>query len=224
MDSPSRWRTGRALIAPLLHYFLRLQVSGRKFLNPARAQIIACNHTSHLDPIVVGYACGFETAFLAKAELFRAGFLSRLLQAFHALPVNRGAGDVGALRRASALLRANRTIVLFPEGTRSVSGALQPFQPGVALLAILNDVPVVPAFVSGIRESFLPWLVDGDIARRQRAAGVPTEGAPGLRLPRVSVRFGAPLKPAGFERSKRGYQQFTEQLFAALRQLSRDRE
>jgi len=227
------WRFATTMLIPLLRIALKLRMEGRENIAQDHPQIIACNHTSHIDPVIAGYSAGLETAFLAKEEVFRASrFLGWLIRKYHSYPVNRGAGDVAALRKCSELLRQNRTLILFPEGTRSKPGNLQPLRPGVAMLAIMNNVPIVPAFISGVRRSFVPWIVDPDIIRYERErrtstdehGRTQTEGSLRFRLASLwdsSVRifFGRPLRPDGFQRSKDDYRRLTEQLYHALLEL-----
>jgi 1-acyl-sn-glycerol-3-phosphate acyltransferase len=216
------WRFATTMLIPLLRIALKLRMEGRENIAQDHPQIIACNHTSHIDPLIAGYSAGLETAFLAKEEVFRASrFLGWLIRKYHSYPVNRGAGDVAALRKCSELLGQKRTLVLFPEGTRSKPGNLQPLRPGVAMLAIMNNVPIVPAFISGVRRSFVPWIVDPDIIRYQQRT---QPGSFRFRLASLwdsSVRifFGRPLCPDGFQRSKDDYRRLTEQLHHAMLEL-----
>jgi 1-acyl-sn-glycerol-3-phosphate acyltransferase len=217
------WWVAIALLHPLMRLALRLRIEGRENLRRSGAQIIASNHTSQIDPVIVGYASGLETSFLAKEEVFRASpALAWLIRTYHAYPVNRGAGDVGALRRCSELLGSNRSVVLFPEGTRSKSGTLQALRPGVAMLSIMNRVPIVPAFVSGVRQSVVPWIVDPDIIKYNRRMNEPA-ARPKFRLSslghRVKVVFGKPIYPDGFQRNKEDYVKLTAQLRGVMLEM-----
>jgi 1-acyl-sn-glycerol-3-phosphate acyltransferase len=221
------WWLAVFLLHPLMRLILRLRIEGRENLDPQNAQIIAANHSSHVDPVIVGYASGLETSFLAKDEVFKASpFLAWLISKYHSYPVNRGAGDVGALRKCSELLGEKQTLALFPEGTRSKSGTLQALRPGVAMLSIMNGVPIVPTFISGVRRTIVPWLVDPDIVRYHKRA---VTGEPALSpfarfriatlwAPRVRVVFGRPIRPDGFQRTKEDYRTLTEQLQTVMLQ------
>jgi 1-acyl-sn-glycerol-3-phosphate acyltransferase len=217
------WRVAIALLVPLVRWILKLRVLGRENVVPGRGQIIAANHTSQMDPILVGCASGVETWFLAKGELFdfHPAF-AWLIRTFNSLPVRRGGMDVAAFKRASEVLQRNRTLVLFPEGTRSKDGPLQPLKAGVAKLAIDNHVPIVPAFIDGVRRSFLPWLVDPDIVKYHRRAN------PGrlrfrfalLFTSRITVRFGKPLAADGYAQNKTDYLRLTGELERVLQGMA----
>jgi 1-acyl-sn-glycerol-3-phosphate acyltransferase len=219
------WRFAIAALAPLVRGALKLRVLGRENVNPDRAQIIAANHNSQADPILVGCASGVETWFMAKGELFdfHPAF-AWLIRTYHAMPVRRGGFDVAAFKCASDVLRRNHTLVLFPEGTRSKDGPLQPLKAGVAKLAIDNRAPIVPAFIAGARSSFLPWLVDPDIVKYHRRVN------PGrlkfrfasLFTSRITVRFGKPLAADGYAETKTDYLRLTAELERALQGMARE--
>jgi 1-acyl-sn-glycerol-3-phosphate acyltransferase len=221
-----RWQFGKLVLTPLVRLALKLKVRGREHLSRSRPQIIACNHTSHIDPILVAYASGLETSFLAKEEIFRVSpAFAWLIRTYHAMPVSRGAGDLVAFRSCTALLGRGRSLVLFPEGTRSKTGELQTLRPGIAMLSIMNRVPIVPAFIRGVRQSFVPWIVDPDIIRwneRERPGRLRFR-AGSLLDSRVSVTFGAAMDPGEFQRERDDYRRFTAALaerMAGLAQVS----
>lgn len=112
--------------------------------------LIVCNHRSNWDPIVLGMSVrGRPVWYLAKEELFRRPLARFFLTRLHAIPLARGAGDIGAVKTALRALREGKILGMFPEGTRTKSGALQPFEAGAALLALRSKVPVVPAYIEG---------------------------------------------------------------------------
>lgn len=186
---------------------------GREHLSGG-PQILAANHVSNFDPLVVGWAARREVHFLAKEELFRQSRLfAWLIRSWNAWPLRRAAGDVGALKRCSWLLRRRQTLVLFPEGTRSKSGKISKFQPGVGMLAVLNKVSVVPTLIRGMDKSVVSTWVDRDFVRlglRQRHAH--------SRQP-VEVLFGASVSPVGFSRDRSGYEQMTQTIEQRVREM-----
>jgi 1-acyl-sn-glycerol-3-phosphate acyltransferase len=211
-----RWRIAWLVSYPLARVLFRLQVIGREQLRALGNQtgvIIAANHSSNFDPLLVGWAAAREIYFLAKQELFRYRPFAWLIKTWNALPVSRGGMDIGAIRRCSALLRHKRTLVLFPEGTRSPTGELGSFKPGVAMLAALNSVPVVPCHIDGINRSILSWWVDRDFVRRGLRSR-PQRCTP------IVVRFGEPIFPTDFPRNRTGYEQFTRLLESKIRAMA----
>ena len=146
------------------------EVRGREHVPETGAVIVASNHISFWDPPLVGTAAVRELSFLAKEELFRTPVLGPLIRAYNAIPIRRGVADVGGLTRAMDVLRAGRALLLFPEGTQVHGGELQRPRPGVGMLAVSTNTPVVPTFISGSNEP-KKWL---------------------FRLGRLRVRFGPP--------------------------------
>ena len=114
------------------------------------------------------------------------------------------------------------SLVLFPEGTRSRDGPLQPLKPGVAKLAIDNHVPIVPTFIAGARQSFLPWLIDPDIVKYHRRAnpGRMKFRFASLFTSRITIRFGKPLAPDGYAENKADYLRLTAELEQVLQGMA----
>lgn len=130
--------------------------------------IIASNHISALDPPALGVATDRELHFLAKKELFKFPPMRFVLRKLNAFPVDRGAGDIKALKTFISLLNQNNAIILFPEGTRSRDGELGKAKEGVGMLALRTKSDIIPVYVSGTRKV-------------RRAI---------FRKPRVKVKFG----------------------------------
>jgi 1-acyl-sn-glycerol-3-phosphate acyltransferase len=122
----------------------RFAVTGRGNLPRRGAMILAPNHLSNIDPVLVAYAALQPLSFIAKKELFAIPALGSLMRFANAFPVERGSSDRAALRSAETQLKAGHPLVIFPEGECSQNGALQPLLPGVALMALKCRVPVIP--------------------------------------------------------------------------------
>ncbi|MFH1220912.1 MAG: lysophospholipid acyltransferase family protein [Candidatus Eisenbacteria bacterium] len=125
------------------------RVTGRDRIPRSGPVIIASNHISYCDPPVVGSAVPREVHFMAKEELFKNRAFGWLIRQYNAIPLRRAVGDVGAVRKAVELLGEGRVVLMFPEGTRSLSGKLLKPKPGVGLIACLAGAPIVPAYVRG---------------------------------------------------------------------------
>jgi len=160
------------------------------------------NHSSLLDPPLVGGACPRQLTFLAKAELFDVPGFGRLIHALNARPVRREGADAAALRVALRVLEQGGALLVFPEGTRGPEGQLREPKPGAALLAVLSGAPVVPVFVRG---SGRAWPRG---RRLPRPAKVKVAFGPSLRFPR----------PAGGDR-KDYYDSVSRDMMAAIAQL-----
>ena len=115
------------------------------------AVIVAANHVSYFDPVVLGCGMHRPLTYLAKKELFDIPLLGQTIRWLGAYPTDRNAGGVAAVRAAIRVLRDGRCVGIFPEGTRNLSGdAAQ--KGGAALLASLTGATVVPAAIVGTRD------------------------------------------------------------------------
>jgi 1-acyl-sn-glycerol-3-phosphate acyltransferase len=126
-----------------------LKIYGRENLIEDGPAIYASNHASYLDPPLVGVACRKEVFYLARKTLFEKPVLGPLLPRINCIPVDRDRGDVGAVRTLLRLLKEGKRVVVFPEGTRSKDGNLQPARAGLGLIIAKSLAPVVPVRVFG---------------------------------------------------------------------------
>ncbi len=147
--NPTWYRLAKGAVGAVLRLWFRVEVVGAHHL-PKGPVVLCANHRSYWDPPLVGWALPRPAHFLAKEELFRVPFLGRLIASLGALPVRRGAADLGGIRRAVEVLRAGGALVVFPEGMRNRSGrSLLAGHPGAAYLALTAGAPIVPVAVSG---------------------------------------------------------------------------
>ena len=219
-----RWVLSWYFLYPLVKVFLGFKTEGRERLK--KRVIIAANHTSNLDPIMLGLASKRELFFPAKVELFRISkAFSGLLRSFNAFPLHRSVLDLGILRRFMYLLKRSVTVVIFPEGTRSKLGEFLPFKPGVALLAIATHTPVVPTYIYGIAQSFLSFGFDSDIRNptkeeKERGSFIRFFG----RKKRLGVRFGIPIDLKNLRRTREDYLHYTKKVNEEIKNLKKEVE
>lgn len=143
----------------LLPIYTRIEVTGMENIPPAGPVIIASNHLNDADPGILCTRIDRLIAYMTKAELFKIPGLSHFLRAFGAFPVRRGEADLGALRQASAVLAEGKVLCIFPEGTREgPDEVLAKAHPGAAMLALRQDVPVVPVAIRGSGRLELPKM------------------------------------------------------------------
>ena len=133
------------------------EVHGREHVPKSGAVIVASNHVSFWDPLLVGTAAIREQHYLAKEELFR-GLLGWLIRAYNAIPIRRGTADLSGLAKAKDVLRSGRSLILFPEGTRARGNELRPARPGLGVLAVATDAFIVPTSILG-SDRPRKWLV-----------------------------------------------------------------
>ncbi len=129
---------------------VRVRVLGRERI-PAGVCLFAANHTSSADaPAVVG-AIPRRVALILKESLFKFPIVGQAFSSAHFVPVNRRAHDsaVASVEKATEILRAGQSFLIYPEGTRSPDGRLQRFKKGAVVMAINAGVPIVPMVCSG---------------------------------------------------------------------------
>lgn len=189
------------IIFKILFFF---KASGRENLPKKGGCIIASNHLSYLDPIVLSIASPRILSFMAKQELFKNPFFAKLISALNAFPLQRGNADFKSIRFAINKLKDEGTLIIFPEGTRSTSGQINAGLSGVSMLAAKAKVPVVPTYIKGT-----------DIAL--------TSGAKKIRffVP-LSVHFAEPLhfnREVSKEKLRDEYQQFSRDIITEIQKL-----
>lgn len=162
-------------------------LEGEEVIDPARAQILVANHSSWFDVLALVAFLPGRSVFVAKKELERIPMFGPALTAMGHIFVNRGdrTQAVDSLESARrSLEESSPTVIMFPEGTRSPTGALQAFKKGAFVLAIQTGTELVPAAISGSR----------DVMRKGSL-----RVSPGT----VRVRFGAPIPVAGYDLARR---------------------
>jgi len=132
--------------------FHRIRIEGRENVPPGGCLIVS-NHVSYMDPTTVGWAVAREIYYLGRKSLFKPPFWSWFLPICNVLPIDRDSRDVSGLRRIIKMLKEVHAVLLFPEGTRSPNGTIQPAEPGAGLVALKAAVPVLPVRIFGTYES-----------------------------------------------------------------------
>jgi 1-acyl-sn-glycerol-3-phosphate acyltransferase len=150
------------------------KVYGRENLIEDGAAILASNHQSYLDPPCIGMACRNDIYYLARNTLYQRPLIGPLLKRLNTVPVDRDRGDVSSIKTIIRLLRSGHRVIIFPEGTRSSDGQLQPARAGLGMIIAKTLAPVVPVRVFGSFEA------------------LPRVG--GLKLRPVSVVVGKPMR------------------------------
>jgi len=113
--------------------------------------IVASNHLSFWDPVIVGCALPRPIIYMGKAELFDMPILGRIIKGLHAFPVRRGQSDISAIKKALTVLKNGDILGIFPEGTRSQTGEILEAMTGVVLIMEKSKAPVLPAKIYGSR-------------------------------------------------------------------------
>ena len=148
------YRITWCLCRAVLRVLRRWEVEGAGNLPAAGGVLVASNHVSYWDPLVVGCALHRRIHYMGKAELFRIPVLKTIIVALGTFPVHREAFARDAIRATLELLAQGRVVGIFPEGTRSKSGELLKPQLGAALVALKGGVPILPVGLLGTRGVF----------------------------------------------------------------------
>lgn len=111
--------------------------------------LLTSNHVSLHDPPLVAIFTKREMSFFAKSELFTVPLFGNVLKRLNAIPVNRGKGDRAALKVSVDALKNNKMLLMFPEGSRNLSGQLSPLQEGASFIAMKSNAPIVPVAIKG---------------------------------------------------------------------------
>jgi 1-acyl-sn-glycerol-3-phosphate acyltransferase len=139
----------KPIAVAVMRLLFRLEGRGMAHVPGTGPVLLVANHSSFLDPPLVGGVSPRPLSFMAKAELFRVPLFGGLIRRLNARPVRREGADAGALRTALRILQDGGVLLMFPEGTRGDEGSLREPKPGAAMLAVLSGAAVVPVFIEG---------------------------------------------------------------------------
>ena len=161
---------GLVTLCPL---YFRFKAKGKEHVPKKGGFILVSNHRSNLDPVVLSFASPRVLNFLARDTLFRNPAFSLFIRSLNAHAIKRGQADLGAIKLGIDILSRGEGLLIFPEGTRSVTGELGPGKPGVAMMALKARVPVIPAWIDGTQDAM-------------------PKGSSGIRPARITVTMGSP--------------------------------
>src|SRR6266436_6955213 len=133
--------------------FFRLRIIHPDRMIQAGPVILAMNHQSYLDPPLAGITCDRSIYFLARRTLMDTPVLGWLLPKLNVIPVNQEGIDRSALKALIRVIRSGNAALVFPEGSRTLDGSLQPAEPGLGLIIAKTLAPVVPMRIFGAHEA-----------------------------------------------------------------------
>lgn len=177
------WAIGRPTIGSAVKLIAPLRVYGAERVPMTGGLVVAANHFSWIDPPALGAASPRTLYFMAKVEAHRVPGLGQLMRSFGAFAVRRGESDRDAVRTMREIVRDGHALGMFAEGTRQKSGVPGSVQPGAAMVAINESVPLIPVALHG--------------SQRWR---------PGNFAP-VSLAWGEPMRFEGLPPGGRGYKE-----------------
>lgn len=138
-------------VRSFVRLFYRHRVYGKRHF-PKGGGMICSNHTSFLDPPLIGVSCPGIVHFLGRDTLFRSRFFAWLIGKLNCHPVRRGKGNAYAFKKALQLIQRGNKVVIFPEGRRAADGELHKGQPGVGMLVHRAGCQVIPVYIHGAYE------------------------------------------------------------------------
>lgn len=194
----------RFLLVIVFKIFFSLKITGRENIPRDDGCIIASNHLSYLDPVVLSVACPRILNFMAKEDLFEHWCFRKLITILNAFPIKRGQGDLKAIRFAIEKLKKKGALIIFPEGTRSITGNVVDSTSGVGLLAAKSGVAVIPTLITGTDRS------------------MPVKSKNIFLFTPITVHFSKPLKFSDLHldlRNKNDYQIFSNKLVERIKEL-----
>ena len=144
----------KALCWLLLKIFWRMEIKGIENLPESGGLIITSNHVSYLDPAVLVASLNRKIYFITKKEIFKNTFVSFILKSVNAFSVDRENVDILAFKKAINILREEKVLGIFPEGTRSSNGELQELKLGVIKIAMKTGVPILPVGIIGTHKIY----------------------------------------------------------------------
>ena len=189
------WALGRLTLGTAVRVTTPLRNYGAERVPRTGGLVLAMNHFSWIDPPVFGALSPRTIYFMAKAEAHDVPGLGQLMRSFGTFAVRRGESDRDAVRRMKEVVREGHALGLFVEGTRQLSGVPGEVKPGASMVALQEDVPVVPAAIHG--------------SQRWR---------PGNWAP-VSVAWGEPMRFEGVPRTGKGYRAASQEIQREIRRL-----
>jgi 1-acyl-sn-glycerol-3-phosphate acyltransferase len=197
------------VVRTLARLLFRLQISGQSHIPRSGGVLIAANHASYLDIPILGCALPRRASFIGRLDLF-AGIVGSVLRYLGWIPIRRGQVDRKAFDEAVRRLKAGQVVVIYPEGSRTEDGQLQPGKPGIGMMAAAAGCAVLPALLEGTYDALPP-------------------GAYWIRFRPIRVAFGEPmdfsaaLESESEDKMKSVYQQISQEIMDRIAALRKEK-
>jgi len=134
-----------------------LRTAGRHYVPRTGPALVIANHQSFLDPILVGLGTRRHLCYLARKTLFKNPLFAWLIRMHNAVPIGQDGVGKDGIKAILAQLQLGQAVVVFPEGNRTESGAIEPLKPGIQLLIKRTEAPIVPVGIAGAFEAWPRW-------------------------------------------------------------------
>ncbi|HLE47999.1 MAG TPA: lysophospholipid acyltransferase family protein, partial [Candidatus Thermoplasmatota archaeon] len=192
------------LTTPVVRTLFRTRFEGREHVPKKGPAIIASNHLSFLDHLIVGISIPRQIYFISKDQHFDYPIRRFLFSRWGVIPLKRGEGDQEAFQKSAEVIERGNVFCIYPEGTRSLDGRLHKGHTGVARLAAITKAPVVPVAMLGTFEAM------------PKGKSVP-------RLVKCGARFGPALDFSSYhgkENDRDAMRKVTDEIMEAIQKLS----
>ncbi len=193
----------RLLVQSTIRLIFKVRIYNIERLPTEGRLLIVSNHTSYLDPPLIGSIVPREVSYAAKIQLFK-GLLGKIIRHLNAIPVRRSGSDKEAIKALAGALTEGKAVLIFPEGTRTLKPEDRDLKRGVGMLAMMSGANLIPMRVDGSHQLKLAF-------QRKQA---------------VTVRFGnvIELNPLIEDNPprKEAYKRITAALMEEIDQLSDD--
>ncbi len=140
----------RFVVRMYLHLRFRIKIEGANNI-PADGCILAMNHQSNYDSLMVGVHTPRKMFIMAKEELFKNRFFAWLITEMGSFPVKRGSADLKSLKHTLKLIKDGNIFSIFIEGTRSQTGEMQEPKKGIGFIVDKSKAPVIPTYIYGVK-------------------------------------------------------------------------
>jgi len=170
--------------------------------------ILAVNHASALDAPLGGVGLLRKIWFLGRSSLIRNRFIDFIMKCQHMVPITRGEADLGAMKKIIGLIKSGEIVLMFPEGTRSVDGALRQGREGIGMFVRHAKADVIPCYISGAWRA----LPKGAILPRPR---------------KIRIAYGPMIRYeefSGCPKGREGFSRISEKIMERIAELKREME
>ncbi len=200
------YRLTQWVIGGLARVYFRFRRRGVANMPDNGPVVLLATHQSYLDPLLIGCFMPRPIGYLARDTLF-SGILGPLIRAYDAIPIDREGGGLAGIRATLKRIKQGDAVLIFPEGTRSTDGKLQPLKPGFIALVRRGNASIVPLGIAGTFEAWprgkkLPApvrisMVCGESIPPEELAGLDDESLLALVADRLAECFGEARELAG---------------------------
>ncbi len=148
------YNVAKVLANIIFRILYRIEVHGKENIIKEGRLVLCSNHINNLDPIILSIVFPRQVCWMAKKQIFKSKILAYLLNKIGTFPVDREESDLSAIKNALRVLKKEGVLGIFPEGTRVKKINVENAKPGIALISIKAQSPVLPVYIEGTFRPF----------------------------------------------------------------------